>query len=63
MFAVILPDSDLRTRFKSDMSLNQHKMYNQMLNEMVQKPPEVSNQEVKLFEWELRVDLLERDAA
>ncbi|KAI8584795.1 hypothetical protein K450DRAFT_218048 [Umbelopsis ramanniana AG] len=37
---VILPDSDLRTRFKSDMSLNQHKMYNQMLNDMVQKPPE-----------------------
>jgi hypothetical protein len=44
MFLVILPDSDIRTRFKSDMSLNQHKMYNQMLNDMVQKPPEVNSQ-------------------
>jgi hypothetical protein len=44
MFLVILPDSDIRTRFKSDMSLNQHKMYNQMLNDMVQKPPELNSQ-------------------
>lgn len=28
------------------MSLNQHRMYNQMLNDMVQKPPEVSNEVV-----------------
>jgi polynucleotide 5'-triphosphatase len=30
-------------RFQSDMSLSQHRMYNMMLNEMVQKPPEVNN--------------------
>ncbi|CAO3675675.1 unnamed protein product [Umbelopsis vinacea] len=33
-------DADLRIRFQSDMSLDQHRQYNVMLNEMVQKPPE-----------------------
>ncbi|KAH8553453.1 CYTH-like domain-containing protein [Umbelopsis sp. PMI_123] len=38
--AVILPPMESHIRFQSDMSLSQHRMYNMMLNEMVQKPPE-----------------------
>ncbi|KAG2177089.1 hypothetical protein INT43_007745 [Umbelopsis isabellina] len=37
--AILIPDNSIRIRFQSDMSLSQHKQYNVMLNELVQKPP------------------------